>query len=117
MVCAQALAEATYQRYLGELQGWVGWFVLISGERLGGVFPTHEAAAAAWMSLYGPVPALIRRIERTSPLIPVAPAMKPDNARRYVETIAPADADARLAVSCAWAVPDARRKGSQDFAA
>ena len=61
----QAQAEATYRKHLPNLQKWSGWFALVRGDRLGGVFPTHAAAAAAWMSMYGPVPALIRRIKPT----------------------------------------------------
>ena len=63
MLRAHALAEQTYERHLPSLRQWAGWFVLIRGDRLGGVFRTYEAAATAWMSMYGPVPALIRRID------------------------------------------------------
>ena len=57
------LAEETYRRHLPGLRGWAGWFVLIRGDRLGGVFPTYADAATAWLAMYGPVPALIRRID------------------------------------------------------
>ena len=55
-------AEETYRKNLPRLLAWAGWFALVRDEQLGGVFPTYAAAAEAWMSLYGPVPALIRRI-------------------------------------------------------
>jgi hypothetical protein len=115
----QARSEATYERHLGSLQGWVGWFALVRCDQLGGVFPTYEAAAAAWMSLYGPVPALIRRIERTSSIAPstATPAVNGNKPIRIVETIAPADADARLTVCSSWILGDGRRRDRQDYAA
>jgi hypothetical protein len=57
-------AEATYERILPELQLWVGCFALVRDSQLGGVFSNYDEAARAWMAMYGPVPALIRRIER-----------------------------------------------------
>jgi hypothetical protein len=120
MLSEHSQAEVTYRRYLPDLQGWIGWFALVRGEKLGGVFPTHEAATAAWMAMYGPVPALIRRIERTSAVaagtvVPATEESKPS--RAAIETITPAEADARLTVSNSWALADSRRRGQQDYAA
>ncbi len=117
MLSQQAQAEMTYQRHLADLQDWVGWFALIRGEKLGGIFPTYETAATAWMGLYGPVPALIRRIERNSSVATVTEPVQGMNPARYVQTITPADAEARLAVCSSWAVADGRRNGNQEYAA
>ncbi len=67
-------SEATYQKLLPDLQPWVGWFALVRGSQLGGIFSTHDTAARAWMAMYGPVPALIRRIERLRDAIPTVVA-------------------------------------------
>lgn len=116
MLTEQAQADATYQKHLTSLQGWVGWFALVRGDRLGGIFPTYEAAAAAWMDMYGPVPALIRRIELNQSDVDVAagPVVETSRRRVDVETITPAEADARLAVAYSWAVAGGR---GQEYAA
>ena len=101
-----AITEQEYRRRLPDLQMWVGWFVLIKGEQMGGVFPTYTAAAHAWMALYGPVPALIRRIERLAE--EARPAASCPTAA--VASPVPPAADERgsggaIVVVCNWAFP------------
>ena len=60
--------EQAYVRHLPTLTLWVGWYALFCGDRLGGLFPTKEAAVRAGEILYPSRPVLIRRIEGLSPL-------------------------------------------------
>ena len=110
-----SVAEATYRRHSRNLQQWVGWFALVRGDRLGGVFPTHAAAAAAWMAMYGPVPALIRRIERVGSTT-AEPAVPPTSPARSPRVDRP-PADPPLAVACNWALPAVGRGPRKDYAA
>ena len=56
------VSEATYQRHLPQLTAGAGRFALVKGVHFAGVFPTHAAAAAAWLLTYGPVPALTLQV-------------------------------------------------------
>lgn len=94
-------ADETYARLLPSLQGWVGWFVVIRGDRMGGVFPTYLAAAHGWMALYGPVPALIRRVGRL-PAAEAANATAADRAATGPWVVPPAQP--QLAAAFKWTV-------------
>ena len=112
-----AIAEATYERHLPNLRQWAGWFALVRGEQLGGVFPTYTAATTAWMAMYGPVPALIRRIEPLTPPVPgktTEPVPSAGESAGEVvgpihKTVRPrpgvGGADHRFVVACGWAFP------------
>lgn len=117
---SHAEAEATFLRCLPELQEWVGWFALVRGARLGGIFPTHAAAASAWMSLYGPVPALIRRIGRL-PARTAAAIVPPtaDAMRTVARDALPASSGPTppMRVRCNWALPSDTRPPRTEYAA
>ncbi len=115
MQTQQAQAEATYVRFLPKLQNWVGWFALVRGDRLGGVFPTYTAATAAWMAMYGPVPALIRRIEPIASAAGTAVAPPPGRTGRTEPTAS--EPRRSFSVACNWAVPTGRNRSQQDYAA
>jgi hypothetical protein len=112
----RAIAEATYERHLPNLRQWAGWFALVRGDQLGGVFPTYAAATAAWMAMYGPVPALIRRIEASTPGVAPEAAESVPSAGAVVGTVhktlrrrpEATDGDHRFVVVCGWAFPFGR---------
>ena len=116
-------SEATYRRYLPSLQAWAGWFALVSGERLGGVFPDYAAAATAWMAMYGPVPALIRRIEPessaasdgTAPVGDAAGTSSPTKAKD--ERYGTRGIGRPLPVSGNWGAPIGGRQKAREYAA
>ncbi len=116
MMTKQAVAEATYQRHLSSLQGWVGWFALVRDDRLGGVFPSYAAAAKAWMSMYGPVPALIRRIERTPKAVAV-PADRPTDSAGRITSAVERDEPPQMTVALGWAFPAGRPSARSEYAA
>lgn len=43
----RSVALVAYRSHLPDLEGWSGWYALVIGENLVGLFPTWEAAARA----------------------------------------------------------------------
>jgi hypothetical protein len=57
-----------YNEHLIELLASEGKFVVIRGEEILGAFDTYEAALEAGYGRYGPVPFLVRKIQRSEPV-------------------------------------------------
>jgi hypothetical protein len=61
------IERATYQAHLLELLASEGKFVVIKGMDIAGSYDTLDDALAAGYRKYGPVPFLVRQIQRTEP--------------------------------------------------
>jgi hypothetical protein len=57
-----------YNANLMDLLANEGQFVVIRGEEIAGAFATYDAALEAGYTRYGPVPFLVRKIQRAEPV-------------------------------------------------
>ena len=81
---ATSQAERVFQDQMPHFRQWQGWYALIAGSKLGGVFATYAAARAASQAMYGDQPTLIRQIPSTADVAVAAPATarKPEAATK-----------------------------------
>lgn len=68
-------AERVFIDQMPNFRNWHGWFALVGGNKLGGVFATFAAARAAGLAMYGDGPVLIRQIP--APTAATHPAVVP----------------------------------------
>lgn len=60
---------AVYKEHLLELLPSEGQFVVIKDREIAGIYPTLDEAPNAGYSKYGPVPFLVKKIQRVEPLL------------------------------------------------
>jgi hypothetical protein len=60
---------AAYNEHLPELLSGEGKYVVIDGEDVAGVYGTLDEALGAGHEKYGPVPFLIKKIQRGEPIL------------------------------------------------